>query len=168
MNISQNVLDKMGNLINDHVYVHQESETNHLNRNYTDLQLIGEGTFGDVYKGKKVNTGELFAIKVITLEFDLDYADRNVHSTSVRDSTMLRRVLENCQEAVLQSEVLTHTRIVKVHEKWIQQVQNGPENELSDNLFEIVNSVKSGAFEMTEKFRNALVKTEGRLLDKHT
>uniref|UniRef100_A0A803VQB8 non-specific serine/threonine protein kinase n=1 Tax=Ficedula albicollis TaxID=59894 RepID=A0A803VQB8_FICAL len=32
------------------------------------IQRIGSGTYGDVYKARNVNTGELAAIKVIKLE----------------------------------------------------------------------------------------------------
>ncbi|KAF6321387.1 mitogen-activated protein kinase kinase kinase kinase 3 [Rhinolophus ferrumequinum] len=38
------------------------------------IQRIGSGTYGDVYKARNVNTGELAAIKVIKLEPGEDFA----------------------------------------------------------------------------------------------
>uniref|UniRef100_A0A672P833 non-specific serine/threonine protein kinase n=1 Tax=Sinocyclocheilus grahami TaxID=75366 RepID=A0A672P833_SINGR len=37
------------------------------------IQRIGSGTYGDVYKARNVNTGELAAIKVIKLEPGEDF-----------------------------------------------------------------------------------------------
>lgn len=47
---------------------------------YQKIEKIGEGTYGVVYKGKILKTGEIIAMKKIRLEAD----DEGIPSTAIR------------------------------------------------------------------------------------
>ncbi|KAJ5068219.1 cyclin-dependent-like kinase 5 [Anaeramoeba ignava] len=65
---------------------------------YTDLQKIGEGTYGVVYKATKISTGETVALKDIRLESE----DEGVPSTAIREISLLKD--------------LKHPNIVRLHD----------------------------------------------------
>lgn len=47
------------------------------NAPYTKLNIIGKGSYGEVYKGMNTRTGEIIAIKVINLE-SKDFVDADL------------------------------------------------------------------------------------------
>ena len=55
---------------------------------YGDLVKVGEGTYGVVYKGTDVDTGEIFALKVIKLESE----DEGIPATTIREIALLKEL----------------------------------------------------------------------------
>jgi len=56
---------------------------------YEKLEMIGEGTYGVVYKAKDTDTGEIYALKKIRLESE----DEGIPSTAIsRDRTFKRAI----------------------------------------------------------------------------
>ena len=55
---------------------------------YQKLEKIGEGTYGVVYKARKIDTGEVVALKKIRLERE----DEGVPSTAIREISVLREL----------------------------------------------------------------------------
>jgi serine/threonine protein kinase len=55
---------------------------------YEKLGIIGEGTYGVVYKARDVDTGEIFALKKIRLESE----DEGIPSTAIREIALLREL----------------------------------------------------------------------------
>ena len=61
-----------------------QSETQ--GENYENLQVIGEGAYGIVYKAKDRNTGQFVALKKIRL----DSPEEGIPSTAIREIALLR------------------------------------------------------------------------------
>lgn len=50
--------------------------------------MIGEGTYGVVYKAKDIETGEIYALKKIRLESE----DEGIPSTAIREIALLKEL----------------------------------------------------------------------------
>ncbi|XP_037957701.1 cyclin-dependent kinase 1-like [Teleopsis dalmanni] len=57
--------------------------------NYQKIEKIGEGTYGVVYKGKNLSTGQLVAMKKIRLASD----NEGVPSTAIREISLLKELV---------------------------------------------------------------------------
>lgn len=55
---------------------------------YEKLELIGEGTYGVVYKAKDTDSGEIYALKKIRLESE----DEGIPSTAIREIALLKEL----------------------------------------------------------------------------
>lgn len=55
---------------------------------YEKLEMIGEGTYGVVYKARDIETGEIFALKMIRLESE----DEGIPSTAIREIALLKEL----------------------------------------------------------------------------
>jgi cyclin-dependent kinase len=55
---------------------------------YEKLEMIGEGTYGVVYKAKDIETGEIYALKKIRLESE----DEGIPSTAIREIALLKEL----------------------------------------------------------------------------
>lgn len=55
---------------------------------YEKLEMIGEGTYGVVYKAKDTDTGEIYALKKIRLESE----DEGIPSTAIREIALLKEL----------------------------------------------------------------------------
>ena len=55
---------------------------------YEKLDMIGEGTYGVVYKAKDIETGEIYALKKIRLESE----DEGIPSTAIREIALLKEL----------------------------------------------------------------------------
>jgi serine/threonine protein kinase len=55
---------------------------------YEKMDLIGEGTYGVVYKARDVETGEIFALKKIRLESE----EEGIPSTAIREIALLKEL----------------------------------------------------------------------------
>ena len=55
---------------------------------YEKLEMIGEGTYGVVYKAKDIETGEIYALKKIRLESE----DEGIPSTAIREIALLQEL----------------------------------------------------------------------------
>lgn len=56
--------------------------------NYERLDVIGEGTYGVVYKARNKNTGQMFALKKIKLVSE----DEGIPSTAIREIALLKEL----------------------------------------------------------------------------
>lgn len=65
---------------------------------YQKLEKVGEGTYGQVYKGKNRKTGEVVALKMISLES----LDEGIPSTAIREISLLKQ--------------LEHPNVVRLHD----------------------------------------------------
>ena len=52
------------------------------------IEKVGEGTYGTVFKGKNLKTGEIVAMKKIKLESE----DEGVPSTAIREISLLKEL----------------------------------------------------------------------------
>ncbi|KAJ1570151.1 Cell division protein kinase 1 [Nowakowskiella sp. JEL0078] len=59
--------------------------------NYKNVEKIGEGTYGVVYRAVDVTTGGVVALKKIRLESD----DEGVPSTAIREVSLLKEMEHN-------------------------------------------------------------------------
>lgn len=55
---------------------------------YKKIEIIGEGTYGTVYKAKDTDTGEIYALKKIKLESE----DEGIPSTAIREIALLKEL----------------------------------------------------------------------------
>lgn len=55
---------------------------------YEKLEIIGEGSYGVVYKAKDTETGEIYALKTIRLES----GDEGIPSTAIREIVLLKEL----------------------------------------------------------------------------
>jgi cyclin-dependent kinase len=55
---------------------------------YEKLEMIGEGTYGVVYKAKDTDTGQIYALKKIRLESE----DEGIPSTAIREIALLKEL----------------------------------------------------------------------------
>ena len=55
---------------------------------YEKLEMIGEGTYGVVYKARDIETGEIYALKKIRLESE----DEGIPSTAIREIALLKEL----------------------------------------------------------------------------
>lgn len=55
---------------------------------YEKMEMIGEGTYGVVYKAKDIETGEIYALKKIRLESE----DEGIPSTAIREIALLKEL----------------------------------------------------------------------------
>ena len=55
---------------------------------YEKLEMIGEGTYGVVYKARDIETNEIFALKMIRLESE----DEGIPSTAIREIALLKEL----------------------------------------------------------------------------
>lgn len=56
--------------------------------NYDKMEVLGEGTYGIVYKAKNKTTGEIVALKMIRLMSE----DEGVPSTAIREIALLKDI----------------------------------------------------------------------------
>uniref|UniRef100_A0AC34QLD0 Protein kinase domain-containing protein n=1 Tax=Panagrolaimus sp. JU765 TaxID=591449 RepID=A0AC34QLD0_9BILA len=78
---------------------------------YQKMDKIGEGTYGVVYKGRNLQTGQLVAMKKIRLESD----EEGIPSTSVREISMLRE-LKHPNIVDLQCVIMEEHRLYLIFE----------------------------------------------------
>ncbi|VDD92600.1 unnamed protein product [Enterobius vermicularis] len=73
---------------------------------FMKLEKIGEGTYGVVYKGQNIKTGQMVAMKKIRLESE----DEGVPATALREISLLRELLHPnivaLEEVIMQEEKL--------------------------------------------------------------
>ena len=55
---------------------------------YEKLELIGEGTYGIVYKAKDIETNKIYALKKIRLESE----EEGIPSTAIREIALLKEL----------------------------------------------------------------------------
>lgn len=55
---------------------------------YVKIEVIGEGTYGIVYKARDTDTGEIYALKKIRLESE----DEGIPSTAIREIALLKEL----------------------------------------------------------------------------
>jgi len=79
---------------------------------YEKLQKLGEGTYGVVYKGKDVKTGEFVAIKRIKL----DHSDEGVPATTLREVSMLKQLRHPCIVHLLNAKYQEGGRLYLIFE----------------------------------------------------
>ena len=55
---------------------------------YEKLEVVGEGTYGVVYKARDTQTGEIYALKKIKLETEQE----GIPSTAIREIALLKEL----------------------------------------------------------------------------
>ena len=55
---------------------------------YEKLEVVGEGTYGVVYKARCIDTNEIYALKKIRLESE----DEGIPSTAIREIALLKEL----------------------------------------------------------------------------
>jgi serine/threonine protein kinase len=55
---------------------------------YEKLEMIGEGTYGVVYKARDTETGKIYALKKIRLESE----EEGIPSTAIREIALLKEL----------------------------------------------------------------------------
>ena len=70
------------------VLVRSEKEMKPKIDKYEKIEIIGEGTYGIVYKARDTDTGEIYALKKIRLESE----DEGIPSTAIREIALLKEL----------------------------------------------------------------------------
>lgn len=96
---------------------------------YERTEKIGEGTYGEVYKGRKKKTNQIVALKKIRLENE----DEGVPSTAIREISVLKE-LEHPNVVTLMEVIFDNSKLYLVFEflsmdlrKWLESL---PEKDL--------------------------------------
>lgn len=55
---------------------------------YEKMEMIGKGAYGVVYKAKDIETGEIYALKKIHIESEIE----GIPSSVIREITMLKEL----------------------------------------------------------------------------
>ncbi|RKP09271.1 negative regulator of the PHO system [Thamnocephalis sphaerospora] len=77
---------------------------------YLRLEKLGEGTYATVYKGKRISSGEIVALKEITLD-----PDEGAPSTAIREVSLMKELRHN-NVVRLYDVIHTETRLLLVFE----------------------------------------------------
>ena len=104
---------------------------------YTDTNFLGRGTYGDVYRGVRTDTGESVAVKRIVLQHDElqdKYLQRELMALSrinhpnvvklfdvKRSASFLYLYMEYCEEGDLEKYLRTHALPPHIMLRFIQQ-----------------------------------------------
>jgi len=88
-----------------------KTETKRSLHDYRKIDKIGEGTYGIVYKGEDLKTGQFVAMKKIRLESE----DEGIPSTAVREISMLKE-LRHASIVCLEDVIMQENRLYLIFE----------------------------------------------------
>lgn len=138
---------------------------------YEKLDLIGEGTYGVVYKAKDTDTGEIYALKKIRLESE----DEGIPSTAIREIALLKE-LQHPNIVRLVNVLHTDKKLTLVFEYLDQDLKKlldtcGPggldESSIKSFLYQLLNGIakchQHKVLHRDLKPQNLLINREGIL-----
>lgn len=138
---------------------------------YEKLEMIGEGTYGVVYKARDIETGEIFALKKIRLESE----DEGIPSTAIREIALLKE-LQHPNIVRLVNVLHTDKKLTLVFEYLDQDLKRLldtcgpaglPESSVKSFLYQLLNGIakchKHKVLHRDLKPQNLLINREGIL-----
>lgn len=135
---------------------------------YEKVEKIGEGTYGVVYKGRNIESGQMIALKKITLEQE----EEGVPCTTIREIALLKE-LQHDNVVLLKDVVNTKTSMYLVFEYLdldlkqhmeSQQLRKSPQL-IKKYLYQIISGI---AYCHTHRILHRDLKPQNLLIDKNT
>eukprot|EP00178_Gracilaria_changii_P014178 TRINITY_DN401_c0_g1_i10.p1 TRINITY_DN401_c0_g1~~TRINITY_DN401_c0_g1_i10.p1 ORF type:complete len:309 (+),score=38.92 TRINITY_DN401_c0_g1_i10:206-1132(+) len=134
---------------------------------YLTLNKIGEGTYGVVYKGREVSTGNLIALKKIRLEQE----DEGVPSTAIREISILKELQSHPNIVDFKDVVHVDKKLFLVFEyldqdlkRYMDSVTEMPPMLVKSYLYQLINGI---AFCHSRRVLHRDLKPQNLLIDKH-
>jgi len=135
---------------------------------YEKVEKIGEGTYGVVYKGRNIESGQMIALKKITLEQE----EEGVPCTTIREIALLKE-LQHDNVVLLKDVVNTKTSMYLVFEyldldlkQHMESQQLGKSPQLIKKyLYQIISGI---AYCHTHRILHRDLKPQNLLIDKNT
>ncbi|PXF49394.1 Cyclin-dependent kinase 1 [Gracilariopsis chorda] len=134
---------------------------------YETLNKIGEGTYGVVYKGRELSTGNLIALKKIRLEQE----DEGVPSTAIREISILKELQTHPNIVDFKDVVHVDKKLFLVFEyldqdlkRYMDSVNEMPAMLIKSYLYQLINGI---AFCHSRRVLHRDLKPQNLLIDRH-
>ncbi|CAJ0824447.1 2078_t:CDS:2 [Entrophospora sp. SA101] len=135
-----------------------------MSEHYLKLEILGEGTYGVVYRGKEIATGKIVALKQIRLDDEVE----GIPSTSLREISLLKEanIVSQERKMLLVFEYLTKDlkKYIKEHRSVKAEIDK---HTIKKFMYQLINGTlylhTCRIFHRDLKPHNLLISADGNL-----